>query len=121
MSFKTLVAGIARAGSFFNLTSLDYPTVVDAVKDLEAQLEKAAAAEAAVVALTARVAAIEGLEQLLAGRVAALEKQRDTPSPSLQGFQQPLPLALGGQHGQALQEQAQASLQGISQNIAQGG
>lgn len=95
MSFKVLVAAISRAGSFFNLTSVDYGTVVDAVKDVETQLEKAAGAEGAVTALTARV--------------EALEKQRDTPSAAM---------PLGGQQGLMGDFQQAAQL---AQNLRQGG
>lgn len=102
MSFKTLVAGIARAGSFFNLISLDYPTVVDAVKDLEAQLEKAASADAGI-------ADLEKTAAKLTARVEALEKQA---------------MPFGGQHGLTgdFQKQIlQAQAQGEAQNLRQEG
>lgn len=94
MSFKVLVAAISRAGSFFNLTSVDYGTVVDAVKDVEAQLEKAAGAEGSVTALTARVEALEARQGNDAG------------------------VPLGGQHGLTGDFQQAAQL---AQNLRQGG
>lgn len=75
MGLKVLAAAIHRAGSFFNLTSIDYGTVETAVDDIETRLEHLELRDKTGDGTESVLRGLVSGAETLAARVAVIEQQ----------------------------------------------
>lgn len=77
MGLKVLAAAIHRAGSFFNLTSIDYGTVETAVDDIETRLEHLELRDKTGDGTESVLRGLVSGAETLAARVAVIEQQEN--------------------------------------------